>query len=106
MVSGEGDMKVATKAGIAGAGVIAAGVWFYFTPHLAVHTMRDAANAKDAPKLSRYIDFPAVRESVKATFNAKMMFEMAKPGRSDNQFAGLGAALAMAMIGPMVDAMI
>jgi len=100
-------MKVALKVGIAGVLPIAAGVWFYFTPHLAVESMRDAANAKDAPKLSRYIDFPAVRESVKATFTAKMMSEMAKTGSSDNNpFAALGVVLATAMIGPMVDVMI
>jgi hypothetical protein len=99
-------MKAALKTGIAGALVAAASVWFYSTPYLAVHSMRAAVDAKDAPKLSRYIDFPAVRESVKATLNAKMMSQMAKINKSESPFAGIGAAFAMAMVGPMVDAMI
>jgi hypothetical protein len=99
-------MKMAAKIGVGGVVAAAAGVWFYFTPHLAVQNMKEAADERDANKLSRYIDFPAVRESMKATLNAKLMSEMAKNKKSDSPFAGLGAAFAMAMVGPMVDAMV
>ncbi len=40
-------------------------VWTYFAPHLTVRSMRLAAEAGDARALSRHVDFPALRESVK-----------------------------------------
>lgn len=79
--------------------------WYYYTPYLAVKNMRAAAEKKDSATLSRYINFPSVRESLKASLNAKMLSEIAKK-QEQNPFAALGAALAMALIGPMVEAMI
>jgi hypothetical protein len=79
--------------------------WFYYTPYLAVKNMRQAAESKDSVTLSRYINFPSVRESLKGSLNAKMLFEMGKM-KDQNPFAALGAAFAMALVGPMVDAMV
>ncbi len=76
---------------------------FYFSPYLAVHNMRNAAAGNDGEALSGYVDFPLLRESLKANFNAKLVSEAAK---NKNPFETFGSALAMAMIGPMVDAMV
>ena len=97
-------MNTKTKLSIAIA-FAALGAWFYFTPHLAVSEMKSAAEAKDAAKLSAYVDFPAVKESFKASLNAKLAMQAPKE-QDGNPFAALGAAMAAALINPMVDALI
>lgn len=84
--------------------LIAFSTWFYFTPHLAVSGMKSAAEAKDAAKLSGYVNFPALKESLKASFNAQLASEVEK--EKDNPFAALGGALAAAFINPMIDALV
>lgn len=98
-------MKRGAKIGVAAALLAVIGGWYYYTPYLAVNNMRAAAENKDSAILSRYINFPSVRESLKASLNAKMLSEMAKKD-DRNPFAALGAAFAMALVGPMVEAMV
>jgi hypothetical protein len=98
-------MASAIRLGAAAVLLAVFGTWFYYTPYLAAKNMRAAAEAKDSVALSRYINFPSVRESLKASFNAKMLSEIGKK-QDANPFAGLGAAFAMALVGPMVDAMV
>lgn len=93
------------KLWVVGCFVLVFSIGFYFTPHLAVHNMKKAAEAKDADALSSYVDYPSLRESLKANFNAKMASEVAK-SQSDNPFEALGAALAAALINPMIDALV
>ncbi|WP_417069815.1 DUF2939 domain-containing protein [Niveibacterium terrae] len=81
------------------------GVGFFFTPYLAVNSLRSAAEARDAEKLASHVDFPALKESLKATFNARLAAEVAK-GKQGNAFSALGAAMAAAFINPMIDALV
>lgn len=76
--------------------------WLYFTPHLAVSGMRSAAEARDVAKLNEYINYPSLKESLKANFNAKLVSEVAKES-GDNPFVVLGAAMVTAFIDPMID---
>jgi hypothetical protein len=85
--------------------LIAALTWFFFTPHLAVRGMRAAAEARDATKLSQYVNFPALKESLKSAFTAKLAAEAAK-SQEGNPFAALGAAFAAAFISPLIDALV
>lgn len=80
--------------------------WYYATPYLAFSAMKAAADKKDAQALSEYVDYPAVRESLKATFKAKMAGELVKGGANANPFAALGMMLAGTLVDTMVDAMI
>lgn len=75
---------------------------FYFTPYWAVANMKAAAENRDAEALSEYVDFPSLKESLKANFNAMMASEVSK-NMSDNPFGAFGAALASAFINPMID---
>jgi hypothetical protein len=84
--------------------MIAVGVWWYASPLWTLRQMREAAEQGDARKLSRYVDYPAVREDLKAEFRRAMMAEMIK-GES-NGFEALGSAFALAMIDPMIDAIV
>ncbi len=89
------------------------GAWFYFAPHLAVMGMKSAAEAEDADRLSDYVDFPELRNSLKASFNARIVSEVAKE-KGGNPLSPLGAAMgsaigavtAAAVINPMVDALV
>lgn len=81
---------------------IALGVCFYYTPHWAVSNMKKAAENRDADTLSEYVDFPSLKESLKANFNAMMATEVSN-NMSDNPFGAFGAALATAFINPMID---
>ena len=78
------------------------GSWLFATPYLAYRGMHAAAQVGDAEKLSGYIDYPVLRENLKATLNAKLLGR-ASAESSGNLFAGLGAALASVVVGPMVE---
>jgi len=94
------------KAKLAAAAlVVVLGAGLYATPYITVLQMRSAAQAKDAEKLSNYVDFPALRENLKTSFNEKINAEMAK-SKDTSPFGALGAAVAGALINPMVDAMV
>lgn len=82
------------------------GAWYYATPYLAFSAMKAAADKRDAQTLSDYVDYPAVRESLKATFKEKMAGDLVKGGANANPFAALGMMLAGALVDTMVDAMI
>lgn len=88
---------------IAGAGI---GGYWYYSPYLSIQAMRDAAQAKDADAFNDQVDYPKVRENLKAQLSAKMVDSLGTTGNADNGFAALGAMLGMAMINPMVDAFV
>ncbi|MDY0223168.1 MAG: DUF2939 domain-containing protein [Desulfobacterium sp.] len=87
---------------LCGLAVITLCVCFYYTPHWAVSNMKEAAENRDADTLSEYVDFPALKESLKTNFNAMMVTEVSN-NMSDNPFGAFGAALATAFINPMID---
>lgn len=97
-------MARSTKAIIAVAVALFA-AWLYFSPHLAVKSMKSAAESNDAEALSSQVDFPALKESLKASFSAQMLSK-ATNASDDNPFGAAGAALAMAMVGPMIDSLV
>lgn len=82
--------------------LIAAGAWWYASPWWTLQAMRDAARERNEAKLSAYVDYPALREDVKGDLRQFALGETAKaqPGG----LANLGAALAVAVIDPLVDA--
>jgi hypothetical protein len=81
------------------------GIWFYLTPYHAYSGMTEAAENRDTVALANYVNFPALKESVKANVNAKFSAEIAKQ-RDSHPAAALGAAVASALINPMVEALI
>jgi hypothetical protein len=81
------------------------GVWLYFTPHLTFHAMKSAAEASDSAALTEHIDFPALKENLKGTFNARFAAEMASH-KDAEPFAAAGAMMVAAFINPMIDALV
>jgi hypothetical protein len=83
--------------------LIAIGAWVYYTPYLALRSMRSAAEAGDGAALSGYVDFPAVRESLKTTVNAKVASVASAAQDTGNPLGMFGAAFASALVSPMID---
>lgn len=80
------------------------GGWYWGSPRYTLHEMKAAAEAGDSDKLASYIDFPAVRTSLKEEMKARAAAELMKP--ENKGFAAIGAAFAMNMVDGMVDGMV
>ena len=83
--------------------VVICGYW-YATPYLALNNIKKAAQAGDSDTVSKYIDYPSVRQSFKDQMNAKMVKEMAN--QENNEWAALGAMLASTMVDKMIDGIV
>lgn len=81
----------------------AAGGWYLGSPAYTLSQMKAAAEANDSDRLVSYIDFPSLREDMKAEFMAHLMAESA---RDTSGFGALGVAFGSAMVGPMIDGMV
>lgn len=80
-------------------------VYLYASPYIALYNIKNAAEQKDADKLSGYIDFPSVKQSIKDQVKAAMVEELAASDEQDG-FETLGTMLAAAMIDPIVDGVV
>ena len=83
--------------------ICAAAIWLFFTPHLAVKRLQEAARAGDHQALAQLVDFPAVRTSVKAEVREAVAGEL---GKERNALASFGAALAGMVVEPLVDSFV
>lgn len=82
-------------------------LWLYASPYFALQSMQTAAVERDAKKFSSYIDFPLLRENLKAELNAKMLSEMSKnQSPQENPYSGLALTMGPVMVNTMVDAYI
>ena len=90
--------------------ILAVAAYWYWSPFLAMHQMREAARAGDADTFNDYVDYPHLRESLKGQFSARLTEQMASGPEPTNDFAKAGAALgsmfAVAMVDKMVDAFV
>jgi hypothetical protein len=77
--------------------------WVYFSPQWTLSKMRDAAAARNATELSQYIDFPSVRESLKASVSRKLGgVASALPAG----LAALAAGVTNTLADPVIDYMV
>ena len=86
--------------------VLLAGLCFYATPYLALHQIRSAAATQDAAKLAGYVDFPALRQSLKTGMQARLIGAERNERGEPMPANVMGAAVAGALLGPMVDSLI
>ena len=80
-------------------------IYLYASPYIALYNIKNAAEQKDADKLSGYIDFPSVKQSIKDQVKAAMAEELAASDEQDG-FEALGTMLAAAMIDPIIDGLV
>lgn len=90
---------------VVAAGAATAGYW-YFSPYVALSSMRSAAQKHDADAFNNYVNYPQLRESIKGQFSALLVKNMGELNASGNPFAGLGAMLALTMADKMVDTLV
>jgi hypothetical protein len=85
--------------------IVGGATYVYYTPYLTFESMRTAANNRDSATLSQYIDFPSLKESLRANVQEKMAKELGK-GADRNPLVLIGAALGTTLIGPTVDRLV
>jgi len=92
---------------VAAAAAVAAGAALYASPYWALHSLSNAVRDKDAARVSEYVDFVLLRDSVKELLTARMDAEMKTRGvRADNVFANLAQTFVKSMLTQAVDAMV
>lgn len=74
--------------------------WYFASPAYALSQMKAAAKSNDSDAMANYIDFPALREDLKADLLAQMMAEAQK---DKSPFSGFAMAIGPAMVNGMVD---
>ena len=83
---------------------IIAGLGFgYASPYIALNNLKRAADARDAQTVNQYVDFPALRESLKQQVTGLLTRRLDSRGNG-NPLAAIGAMIGVALIGPLVDA--
>lgn len=98
-------MKRGMIIGLAAALVAVLVGWYAASPYMAVGALEKAARNGDRDKLEELVDFPRVRESLKADFTAGLMNKAQSDAATrDNPFAGLAAILVPALVDRVVDA--
>ena len=80
-------------------------IYLYVSPYLVLNNIKNAAEQGDADKLSGYIDFPSVKQSMKDQVKAAMVKELASSKEQDG-FEALGTMLGAAMIDPLIDGLV
>lgn len=83
--------------------VVAALGYGYASPYIALNNLKRAADARDAETVNQYVDFPALRESLKQQVTGLLTRRLDAHG-TGNPFAAIGAMIGVALIGPLVDA--
>lgn len=78
--------------------------WYFASPAWTLKQMADAAEARDAEKLSAHIDYSKLRESTKSQMRAAMGAKLADG--SANGFEALGLAIGMGFVDRMVDGLV
>ncbi|RQH07467.1 DUF2939 domain-containing protein [Paraburkholderia dinghuensis] len=75
----------------------------YASPYVVLHRLKVAADARDAASLNDYVDYPALRVSLKEQAG-EMVQRRIGAEHSNNPLLLFGAAIGTALIGPIVDA--
>jgi hypothetical protein len=92
------------------AAVLALAAYWYWSPWLAIHQMRNAAKAGDAAAFNERVDYPLLRENLKGQLSGAIGARAGERSESGSDIAKAGAALgslfATAMVDRMVDAFV
>ncbi len=93
------------KKTLLGIAITISAVAFYYTPYLTLKHMREAAKNHDAATLNSYIDYPALRESLKTSLSSSMSHALLK-NKTDSGMNAFATMFAAAFVNPMVDTLI
>ena len=96
--------RIVVGACLGGAAVLLA-AFVFLRPYFILGEIKSAAKSGDAERLAELVDFPALRENLKAQLNANFMKHMSQDLQG-NPFAGLGMMLGTALVDKMVDSFV
>jgi hypothetical protein len=100
-------MKTKTLISIIVGTVFCGAVASYASPYITLHSMRSAMMEKDADSFASNVDFPALRESLRAQFVTMMQSRMSNDTALKNDpFAGFGMMLGVGVANQFIDAMV
>jgi len=100
-------MKKSLIVGVAAGAVALFLLAWAAAPVLTAQALVRAAKAGDERKLEQMVDFPSLRESLKAELNAELMERMSRDPRvADSGLGGLGMMLAPMILSGAVDAVV
>ncbi|WP_018110721.1 DUF2939 domain-containing protein [Thermus igniterrae] len=88
-----------------GLAVLALGLYLWASPYLFLRSLQAAILQGDKVRLERLVDFPRLREGLKAQLQAKLLQETQKEAET-NPFAGLAYLLVAGMVDPLVDLLV
>ncbi|WP_321788674.1 DUF2939 domain-containing protein [Paraburkholderia sp. J94] len=97
------NWKKPVTIAVAAVAVVAALGYGYASPYIALNHLKQAADARDAAALSEYVDYPALRASLKQQAG-EMLQRRIQAEHSSNPLLLFGAVIGSALIGPLVDA--
>jgi hypothetical protein len=81
--------------------VIAALGLVFASPYIALNNLKRAADARDAQTVNQYVDFPALRESLKQQIAGMLTRRLEADAGS--KLATIGTVIGVTLIGPLVD---
>ena len=79
--------------------------WIYASPYLAVRNMKEAVKNGDAVAVADYVNFPSLKESLKASVNVQIAMSMVEM-KGNPVFTALGANVANALVDPMFESLV
>ena len=82
--------------------LVAALGFIYASPYIVLNRVKRAADARDAQTVNQYVDFPALRASLKEQI-AALLTRRVDIQKSGNPLAIIGAMIGAAVVGPLVD---
>ncbi|WP_321798692.1 DUF2939 domain-containing protein [Caballeronia sp. J97] len=82
--------------------LVAALGFIYASPYIVLNRVKRAADARDAQTVNQYVDFPALRASLKEQV-AALLTRRVDIQKSGNPLAIIGAMIGAALVGPLVD---
>lgn len=82
--------------------VFAVVAYAYATPYLVLDRLKRATDARDAEIVNQYVDYPALRASLKEQLT-EVLSRRVETQKLDHPLAALGALVGMALIAPLVD---
>ncbi len=90
------------KIGI-GAGVVLVLGYLVATPYITAYQMKVAAEAQDGEALSEFVDFPALRQSLKDQMTVMLRREMAEEVIEGNPLSAIGTVVGGMIVKGVVD---
>lgn len=74
----------------------------YASPYIALNNLKRAADARDVQTVNQYVDFPALRDSLKLQIAGLLNRRL--DADNNSKLATIGAMIGVTLIGPLVDA--